>query len=606
MGSLARRRRLEPILVGPLPPGRYEARVLPGAPTDTHGDEGSPPWGCVTFTVQPLVDCEPFGWSVTEVDIGPVVVEIPGWDPDVADGLSGSVEIVARVYLPTTVFGPVVGPMVVFVHGQTPGQFGAELFYLDFSDLAGCVARNGFIFVSVRSPAEDVSFSVDKTVRARHLLGAAWAAHDLLTTPGFGLNFAQVAGDRLVFMGHSRGGEAVSVATRLALDYELVPESFVGAIGATIALAPANHRDETLAGAGMPTSGVAPATLVVCGSWDKDVGLDSAAQEYDAFHLALWQQSAGAYKGLLAIDGVDHFDVTDGVAGGGEGLSKPATRAVTKQYVVSFLLWRLFGDDSQRCWFIGEAVPVFPPEVLSGTEETRLRLLFRLGNEGYVAGHDDVAVEGAAEMLLAVDDGEIGGVGQLIKAFDPANLEPLWPHGYFNEPENFVESNYLWCAAVMWESVPPGAQPPTLVLTIRRPDFQPFWIVPPEHAAPDAQRLVVRFDAVRFMPLDPSPEAGAAIVTLVYAFDEDGDSHLFGYLPGAILEAPLTGPAALGGEAPDPPRLSLSTVVLDFADLEVFLDAPAEVALDRLEIVFGVDAGAAVMSAPRGWYGTPP
>lgn len=588
---------VRPIELGALPPGQYRVRVrvyppITGlAPLPVHSPPAYRPWErtgpwdeCATFSVRPLVDCEPPGWTVVETDIGPLELEIPGWDEARGLGFPGNVEVVARAYVPNGPMGPVVGPLVVFTHGRTPQN--AELnHYASYDELGRCLARNGFIFVSVRSQAEDQL--VDPYFRARFLIAGTFAAHEHLAQQ-FGFDFSQIDGNRLAFMGHSRGGEAVAVAARLAIEDELLPDVFVGHLGATIALAPANNRPEDFP---QRVVGSVPAALLIAGSADTDTGLRNPAQEYDSFRIEVLKSLASAYKGLVQIDGATHFaysaDQNELVPG---QLLYSSVQTITAQYVVAFLRWRLLGDDEERCWFVGEATPFFPPAELGEPEAIRLRLLFRQGNEAYVTPLTDIAWAGEVEETTALDP-EVGDLP----------LGPDWPHGASEEADEAVQTNYLWVSAAQWEA-PIIPQLPVVTLGLQGGGGAPLWIRT-SPIAPGDPRLSLRFDAVRWLApgqgVTDELEQALAVSLLVHAFDDDGNPYLLGAIDGIVIDGPNV--------RDDKAVFTLSTVVVDFAQLELLAaDPPVEVPLASIEIQLGgLGAGGIIFSAPRAWYGVP-
>jgi hypothetical protein len=452
-----------PIEVGPLPPGQYRVRARYWvAENDTAGPGPvglREEWDdCTSFGVLPLVDCSPDDWDVVESDIGPIIVDIPGWSEEAGAGFPGTVEITARAYVPSGQNGPVIGPMVVFTHGMPPPMQSEQAFYTAFNEIGECLARNGFVFVSVRSSAE--SALVDPYFRARFLLAGTIAAQEHLLD-AYGFDFAEIDGQRLAFMGHSRGGEAVPFAAHFAVADGLLPDVFAGHLGATILLAPANAvpRD-------FPQSvvGSVPATLVIGGTADTDTGITSPAQEYDAFRIEVMKSLSSAYKGFVQIDRARHFGysnpINQGVPVG--DLSNEDHQTVASHYIVSFLRWRLLDSVADRAWFIGAATPMFESE---NPEPIRTRLLFRQGNEAYVTPPTSLVVEGPAYV-----DGPVGDV-------DVASLPlgALFPHGALDEFGEKVQTNYLWTALVGWDE-PANPTTPMMTLELQGGGGAPLWI----------------------------------------------------------------------------------------------------------------------------------
>ena len=145
-------------------------------------------------------------------------------------------------------------PMVMIIHGNGPDGG-----YLGYDYLLDHLAKNGFIAASIH--LEPGQSGTDRArVCRRHLL--------IL----FGM-FGSHAANNIGIMGHSRGGEAVVIATRLNHQ-----ESWGYNINAVISLAPTNqYTSEHFGGAW------AKPYLVIYGSLDGDLGFvsDNGFELYD-------------------------------------------------------------------------------------------------------------------------------------------------------------------------------------------------------------------------------------------------------------------------------------------------------------------------------------
>jgi hypothetical protein len=187
-----------------------------------------------------------------------------GYVDVVGDGGSWHVRLKASVHFPSTVPGATLPgqisaaqpnyPLVVVVHGN-----GADGGYLGYEYLLDHFAMNGFIAASIHlEPGQS------GTDRARVL-----HRHLQILFPMFGTHIANNVG----IMGHSRGGEAVVIATRLNQQ-----EAWGYNINAVISLAPTNqYTFEHFGGAW------ARPYLVIYGSLDGDLGgiSDTGFELYD-------------------------------------------------------------------------------------------------------------------------------------------------------------------------------------------------------------------------------------------------------------------------------------------------------------------------------------
>lgn len=227
-------------------------------------------------------------------------------------------------------------PLVVLVHGN-----GADGGYLGYEYLLDHLARNGFIAASIHMEPNQTGTDRARVLR-RHL--------QIL----FGM-FGTHAANNVGIMGHSRGGEAVVIATRLNQQ-----EGWGYGINAVISLAPTNkYTNEHFGGAW------ARPYLVMYGSLDGDVaGIDKTGFE-------LYDNASGMKKSMLFIYRACH-DRFNTVWGDGD-LTAPWSKLTpvdvprvlpadthekaAKGYMTAFFRQHLRGETQWEGLFRGEWVP---------------------------------------------------------------------------------------------------------------------------------------------------------------------------------------------------------------------------------------------------------
>ncbi len=224
--------------------------------------------------------------------------------------------------------------MVVVVHGN-----GADGGYLGYEYLLDHLAKNGFIAASIHLEVNE-----NGTDRARVL-----RRHLQILFPMFGAHVANNIG----IMGHSRGGEAVVIATRLNQQ-----EAWGYNINAVISLAPTNkYTDEHFGGAW------ARPYLVIYGSLDGDVsGIPRTGFE-------LYDHASGMDKSMVFAYRAchDRFNTVWGDGDLGFGKLTPTDQAavlsvdshhkIAMGYMAAFYRQHLRGETQWSGIFRGEWVP---------------------------------------------------------------------------------------------------------------------------------------------------------------------------------------------------------------------------------------------------------
>jgi dienelactone hydrolase len=284
-----------------------------------------------------------FGFVGTfEYDEGPTTVDAPGEWPDPAP-----LDLKAVVYFPADAPGATDPsqisdendeyPMVVVVHGNS----GALLSYKGYNYLLEHLARNGMIAASIHIYPGAAGVS-----RARALF-----KHIEILKAKFG---AKIDLDRLGLMGHSRGGEAVVIASKLNEDEHLGYE-----FQAIISLAPTDqYGPYTLAG---PYA--APFLVVyggldgdVAGGWPKTTGF-SLWDRADPVKSMIFAERACHDRFNTEWDDNDFYFGQLTPADQAAVVSSDAHKKIAKGYMNGFFRWRLLDDEEMRLYFTGDEIP---------------------------------------------------------------------------------------------------------------------------------------------------------------------------------------------------------------------------------------------------------
>jgi hypothetical protein len=273
---------------------------------------------------------------------GSTVVPAPGEFPDPAP-----LDLKAVVYFPADQAGASDPsqisdrrdeyPMVVVVHGNS----GSLLSYKGYNYLLEHLARNGMIAASIHVYPGAAGVS------------RAWALfkHIEILKTKFG---STIDLERLGIMGHSRGGEAVVIASKLNVD---------GALGynfkAIISLAPTDqYGPYSLAGPYAVPYLVVYGGLDgdVAGGWPKSTGF-SLYDRADPVKSMIFAERACHDRFNTQWDSNDFFFGQLTVADQGQVVNDDAHQKIAKGYMNAFFRWRLFDEDGMRKYFTGVEVP---------------------------------------------------------------------------------------------------------------------------------------------------------------------------------------------------------------------------------------------------------
>lgn len=253
--------------------------------------------------------------------------------------------------------GPPVGlPMVVFLHGNAMDNE-------DHDYLMSHIARNGFVVCSIQNGGFDGGSNEGRARQAISYLNgmhAFWGYSNRLT-------------DDVVFMGHSRGGEAAVTAARLLAEQPglaHVPYD----VEAVVSIAPTDGGGDNSDPKENLNGTMTRSFLAIYGSRDPDVrGIrledpltgpentafaiyDRAGTESSVEGLLL--PASNIRKAMVFVHGATHRGFLDGcniIDGGAIGCS--SHKDVARGYVTAFLRWQVENENDYRAYFDGTAVP---------------------------------------------------------------------------------------------------------------------------------------------------------------------------------------------------------------------------------------------------------
>jgi hypothetical protein len=244
-------------------------------------------------------------------------------------------------------------PLVVIVHGQSSDPNS----YKGYNYLLEHLAKNGFIAASIH-----LISGMMFTGRARMLFENI----GVLQTK-FGSRLANNIG----IMGHSRGGEAVVIASRLN-QQEGLPHN----INAVVSLAPTDGLKEIFGGAW------ATPYLVVYGSMDGDVAGGSGPPSSPmSTGFALYDRANGAAKSMVFIYGSTHgryntvwgdTDITESWSSLGSTdmpklISASAHQTIAKGFMTAFFRLYLLNQTQWDGIFKGEWIPAAVEQADAGS-----------------------------------------------------------------------------------------------------------------------------------------------------------------------------------------------------------------------------------------------
>lgn len=266
-----------------------------------------------------------------------------------------------KVYWPSgtcqSADGPPSGlPMLVFLHGN-------GMDYEDHDYLLSHLARNGYVVCSIGNGGFDGGSNEGRARQAISYLNgmhAFWGYADRLTND-------------VVFMGHSRGGEAAVTAARLLAQQPGLAHIPYD-VEAVVSIAPTDGGGDNSDPKESLDGTMTHSFLAIYGSRDPDVRgvrLEDPLVGPEATAFAIYDRAGteASVEGLLTaasnlkkamvfVHGATHRGFLDGcniLDGGTIGCG--SHQDVARGYVNAFLRWRVGNDNDYRAYFDGTAVP---------------------------------------------------------------------------------------------------------------------------------------------------------------------------------------------------------------------------------------------------------
>lgn len=292
-----------------------------------------------TLTSYPCYYIQNFNWNYGGDGVGVVTGKIR-WPSETCNSADGP---------------PPNRPVLVFTHGN-------GMTHNDHDYLMAHLARNGFVTVSVSNGAYLSGSNEGRAREAISYLNSLYAFW----------GWSSRLSNKVVFSGHSRGGEAAVTAARL-LDEQPSLMHVPYDVRAVIALAPTdggpsnNLPRENLRGS------MARSFLAIYGSHDPDVRgirLEDPLTGPETTVFAIYDRAGSELsseglldpnlhltKSMVYVHGASHLGFTDG----GPALPGYVTVAehqdIAKGYYNAFLRWRVFGETAYRAYFDDRSVP---------------------------------------------------------------------------------------------------------------------------------------------------------------------------------------------------------------------------------------------------------
>jgi hypothetical protein len=277
-----------------------------------------------------------------EYDEGTTLIDAPGEFPDPAP-----LDQKAVVYFPADSAGATDPsrisdadeeyPMVVVVHGNSASLFS----YKGYNYLLEHLARNGMIAASIHVYPGAAGVS-----RAR----ALFKHLEILQTKFSG----RIDLDNLGIMGHSRGGEAVVIASRLNVD-----EGLGYNFKAIVSLAPTDQYGPfSLAGPYAVPYLVIYGGLDgdVAGAWPKSTGF-SLYDRADPLKSMIFAERACHDRFNTEWDDHDFYFGQMTAADQASVISVDAHQKIAKGYMNGFFCWQLCDAEGMQEFFTGEETP---------------------------------------------------------------------------------------------------------------------------------------------------------------------------------------------------------------------------------------------------------
>lgn len=253
--------------------------------------------------------------------------------------------------------GPPNGlPMIVFLHGNA-------MAFDDHDYLMSHLARNGFVVCSIQNGGH---LGGSNEGRARQAISYLNGMHAFW-------NYSGRLTNDVVFMGHSRGGEAAVTAARLLAEQPGLAHIPYD-VESVVSIAPTDGGGDNSDPKENLDGTMARSFLAIYGSRDPDVrGIrledplvgpentafaiyDRAGTENSVEGLLL--PASNLKKAMVFVHGATHRGFLDGcnlLDGGTIGCS--SHKDVARGYVTAFLRWQVENEIAYRSYFDGTAVP---------------------------------------------------------------------------------------------------------------------------------------------------------------------------------------------------------------------------------------------------------
>ena len=300
-------------------------------------------------------------------------------------------------------------PLVVFLHGNGMG-------FEDHDYLLSHLARNGFVVCSIQNGGFDGGSNEG---RARQAISYANAMHAFWS-------HADRLSDDVVFMGHSRGGEAAVTAARL-----LAQQPALGHIAydveAVVSIAPTDGGGDNSDPKESLDGTMTRSFLAIYGSRDDDVrgipvGSPVLGAENTAFAIYDRAGTEGSVEGILSpaanlkkamvfVHGATHRGFEDGCnQAEAIALSCASHHDVARGYVTAWLRWQVANETAYRAYFDGTAVPtsvrIEDVEVFEQFSDHPRRVLDNFEQAGWNSNTRGGAVV-AGSGIAVIADGEL-------------------------------------------------------------------------------------------------------------------------------------------------------------------------------------------------------
>lgn len=274
----------------------------------------------------------------------------------------GVATVTGRVRWPSATCNPTLGPpanrpIVIFMHGN-------NMDHQDHDYLMAHLARNGFVTCSIANGSHLGGSNIGRAEQAISYLNAMQA-------------YWQWSGrlsNDVIFMGHSRGGEAAITAARLLKENPSMAHIPYD-VRAVVSIAP---TDGGPSGTSHPKENIDGLTttsfLGLYGSRDPDVRgirLEDPLNGPESTVFAIYDRAgseassegllfpvANLTKSLVFVEGATHRGFMDGcnfLDGGTIGCE--SHRNIANGYINAFLQWRIFNQPDYQGYFDGSAQP---------------------------------------------------------------------------------------------------------------------------------------------------------------------------------------------------------------------------------------------------------